>query len=114
MEQFASTTLWIASLALPYLVFAVGNSFRKPIVTAVRAIVAIAIGWAFMVAYAVAAGSLSFAAAPSEQARLSIYDADGSKVAFAITFGWLLPALVVCASWLLHRYVFRRYARSAL
>src|SRR5689334_25353787 len=111
MEHFASTTLWIVSLALPYLVFVVANRFGKPIVTAVRAVVAIAIGWAFMVAYAVAAGSLSLVAASSEQARLSINDTDGSKIAFAITFGWLLPALIVCGSWLLHRYLFRRYAR---
>jgi|tagenome__1003787_1003787.scaffolds.fasta_scaffold20846758_1 hypothetical protein len=81
----------MVSLVLPYLVFAIANRFRKPIVTAARAIVAIAIGWAFMVAYAVAAESLSLAAASSEEARLSIYDGDGSKVAFAITFGWLLP-----------------------
>ena len=110
MEHFASTTLWIVSLALPYLVFAVANAFRRPLVTVARGLIAVAVGWAFMIAYAVAAGSLTLAAAASEQARLAIYDEDGSKIAFAVALGWVLPVLIVAGSWLLHRYVFRRYA----
>lgn len=114
MEHFASTTLWIVSLVLPYLVFAVANTFRTPLVTAARAVIAISVGWVFMIAYAVAAGSLAFAAAPSELARLSLYDTDGSKVGSAVTLGWLLPSLIVLGSWLLHRYVRGRRGRGAL
>ena len=114
MEHFASTTLWIVSLVLPYLVFAVGNPFRTRLVTAARAVIAVGVGWVFMIAYAVAAGSLSFAAAPSELARLSLYETDGSKVAFAVVLGWLLPSLIVLGSWLLHRHVRGRHGRGAL
>jgi uncharacterized membrane protein YGL010W len=108
MEQFASTTIWVTSLALPYLLFAVANPFRHTLITAIRALVAITAGWLLSVAYAIAAGALSLSNAPSEAARLAIYDTDGSKVSFALMFGWVLPSVIVLGSWVLHRFVSRR------
>jgi hypothetical protein len=60
MENFAGTTLWLTNLAIPYLLFIVGNSFRPWQLTLLRAVVAIGGGWTFMLAYAVATTPSTF------------------------------------------------------
>jgi len=98
-EASFSETLWLASLALPYLLFMVHNRFSSLWLTTVRAVVSVVCGWAVVVAYARAALALSKAQASSAAALLQINDGDGAKLGFAATLGWVLPSVIVGGAW---------------
>src|SRR5690242_18979084 len=51
MEDFAVMVLWITSLLLPALIFLAADRFKSLLATATVALIAIGIGWAFMLAY---------------------------------------------------------------
>jgi hypothetical protein len=99
MEDFAVNVLWMTSLALPGLLFAAANRFKSRLATAVVALLAIGAGWTFMLAYAVAAQSLT-SKDPTQ--------VNGAALAFAATFGWVLPAAIVIGTWIFCGYVTRR------
>lgn len=104
------TILWVASLAMPYLVFAIHNSFRRRWLTALRAIVAVVVGWLSTIAYVTAADAInrSLAVTPAEIEALN--NGDGAKFAFVSVFGWVLPTIIVGASWVIHGLVLPRIA----
>jgi hypothetical protein len=114
MHQHALTVIWITSLALPYLAFVAHNPFRSHWLTLLRAIVAIAIGWAFMLTYVVVADAVHRSLASTPEQIDALDRGDGAKFAFAWLFGWIIPAFIVGTSWILHGVIFpRRRARSA-
>lgn len=92
MEYFAANTLWLTGLALPALLFFVGNDFRMAAMTFVRALLAIAGGWAFWLAYCIAVGNPD----------------NGAALAFASVFGWVPPAAIVGVCWLSRFLLSRR------
>ena len=102
MENFASTTLWLTSLVLPALLFLVANSFKRTWHTLIRAAIAIGCGWAFVFSYAIAANTINLSLARTEAKLLMLSDADGAPLAFAATLGWVLPAVLVFATWGIH------------
>ena len=65
VETFAIETLWWMSVALPALVFLTLNPFKNVWMTWLRALVAIACGWAAMFSYALAANAINFSMAKS-------------------------------------------------
>lgn len=99
MEDFAVDVLWVTSLALPGLLFAVANRFKSRLATAVVALLATGAGWAFALAYTIAAQSLT-AKDPAQ--------VNGAALAFAATFGWILPAVIVMGTWVVCRYLAHR------
>lgn len=99
MEDFAVDLLWVTSLALPGLLFAVANRFKSRLATAVVMLLATGAGWAFTLAYAIAAQLLT-AKDPAQ--------VNGAALAFAATFGWVLPAIIVVGTWFISRYLARR------
>lgn len=103
MEDFAVMVLWITSLLLPALIFLAADRFKSLLATATVALIAIGIGWAFMLAYAVAAQCIT-ANGPAQ--------VNGAALAFADVFGWVLPAVVVVVTWLTSRAVLRVAGRS--
>ena len=102
MYQQALTVFFITSLVLPYLAFAVHNSFRSQWLNLLRAVVAIGIGWAFMLAYVFAADALNRASATTPKQIEALNNGDGAKFAFAAVLGWVIPAIIVGAGWLFH------------
>ena len=108
MKAVVINTLWLTSLALPYLAFAVHNSFRRNWLTLLRALIAIGIGWLFLFAYAVAVDGVNRSAAFTPEEIESVNSGDGARFVFAAGLGWVLPALIVGAGWLMHAVVFPR------
>ena len=105
IDRASLTTLWITSLVLPYLVFAIHNSFRRRWLTFFRALIAVGVGWLFLIAYATAADAINrvLASTPAEIEALN--NGDGAKFAFAAVLGWVLPTIIVGASWVIHGLV---------
>ena len=112
MENFATTTLWLASLLFPYLLFVAGNSFRSTALTTVRAVIAVAGGWALSLSYAVAANAVAVATARTEERLQQVYASDGAPLATAATLGWVLPAIIVAVAWVLHARYLSRHRRQ--
>ena len=83
MEHLAANMLWVTGLVLPLLLFFVGNKFRTTAITSVRALLAIAGGWAFLLAYCIVAGDPE----------------NGAALAFASVLGWVYPAIIVGFFW---------------
>ena len=98
MANFSITVLWITSLVMPCLLFVSGNRFRSLWLTLARAVIAILLGWAVVVAYANAAQALT--TGPAE--------VNGAALALASIFGWVLPAMIVAVTWLVAAIVKRR------
>ncbi len=110
IDRTSVTILWVASLALPYLVFAIHNSFRRRWLTALRGIIAVAAGWLFTIAYVTAADAISRSLAVTPATVEALNNGDGAKFAFASVFGWVLPAIIVGVSWAIHAMVLPRLA----
>ena len=91
--QFTRLALWITSFVLPVALFLVANTFRRRWLTWLRATLAIACGWAFMMAYAIASTTMNFVM------DVRSIDTDGAPLAFAAVLGWTLPAATVFAVW---------------
>lgn len=110
IDRASVTMLWAASLALPYLVFAIHNSFRRRWLTFLRAIIAVGVGWLFEIAYVTAADSInrSLAVTPAEIEALN--NGDGAKFAFVAVFGWVLPTIIVGVSWAIYVVVLPKIA----
>ncbi len=101
------TVVLIAALLLPYVLFAVGNTFRSLVITVVRAAVAIAAGWCLLQVYVVRGNEITVSLASPSQ-LLELYDKDGAALAFAAVLGWIPGALIVLSTWLIHTLLRRR------
>ena len=111
IDRIAITTMWGVGLALPYLVFAIHNSFRRRWLTIFRALIAVGVGWIVMVAYVTAADAISRALATTPAEIEALNNGDGAKLAFAAVLGWLLPTFIVCVSWVAHVYLVPRLCK---
>jgi len=98
MEKFAISVLWLTTLALPVIVFLLFRP-RSRLHGFFTALIAIAMGWSFNVAYAIAAQAITANEAP---------DVNGAALAFAALFGWVIPAVLVMLTWLAWSLVIRR------
>ena len=96
--KFATTALWLTTFVLPMLVFLSVSARASRVARLCAAVLAIAAGWCFEVAYAVAARAIALSdAAP--QAQLAIFNRDGAPLAFAATFGWIPAVVAVVIAW---------------
>ncbi len=111
-NDVARTCIFAAAILLPYLVFVVANEFRSIPVTLVRALVAIAVGWAMFIAFVLASQAFSISTASPEE-LIKIYDGDGAPRAFAAVVGWLPAAVVVLAAWPIHAWLNCRRRHAA-
>ncbi len=109
---FASTVIWLTSLLLPYLLFIAGNRFKTFILTALRSVIAILGGWAYVVAYAVASNAMNIAKAYSNQGSNFEIKGDGSALSFSVMFGWVLPVFIVCLAWIVHSRILPKFNRK--
>lgn len=92
--------VWIATLLVPILIFVVGNEFSSQKLVALRALVAILVGWGSMYLYRLLASSIAENNAHVTGALENYYASDGAPNAFVILFGWLVPAVLVLGTWL--------------
>ena len=86
------------------------NSFRRRWIAFFRALIAVGVGWLFEIAYATAADAINrgLASTPAEIEALN--NGDGAKFAFAAVLGWVLPTIIVGASWVIHGLVVPKIA----
>ena len=87
--------LWWAALALPMLVFALGDAPGQPWRSLLAAIIAVGSGWLLLIAYAVVANAAAVSDVRDCDELLRIHDGDGAPMAFAAVFGWLPAAVTV-------------------
>ena len=83
MNEFAITTLWIASLLIPGLILFCGGRPSSFVSGSIRSLVAIGCGWAFAVAYAQVVELISNGTT------------NGSVIAYANVLGWIIPSFIV-------------------
>jgi len=112
MKTFAINVIWITSLALPYFVFILHNNFQHSRITILRALIAIGLGWVFMIAYAISASSITVVEKISRENLNAVTPNDGASLAFVSVFGWLIPSFVVFIAWLFHRWVLPKMRES--
>ena len=105
IDRISLVTLWVTSLVLPYLVFAIHNSFRRRWITFFRALISVGVGWLFEIAYVTAADAINRALASIPAEIEALNNGDGAKFAFAAVLGWVLPTIIVGASWVIHGLV---------
>jgi hypothetical protein len=106
------TILWVTSLVLPYLVFAIHNSFRRRWLTVLRAIIAVVVGWLSEIAYVTAADAINRSLAVTASEIEALNNGDGAKFAFASVFGWVLPTIIVGVSWAIYAVVSPRFSSN--
>lgn len=90
--------LLIAALALPVVLFWLLRS-RSRLHALLAAAIAVAVGWAFNVAYAFLAQGIT--------AKDSSMASD-DMLAIAATFGWACPTVLVLLTWLVHRTLLQK------
>ena len=100
-ETFAEVVIRLASIALPYPVFTAGNMSGSRLLTALRAVSAVAVGWCLTVAHAISARAIGISIA-SPNKLLAPYDRDGAPLAFVAVLGWLPSLVMVIVAWLAH------------
>jgi hypothetical protein len=105
--QMPLELVWIATLLVPILIFVVGNKFSSQKLVALRALVAILVGWGSMYLYRVFASSIAKNNVPATGALQNYYISDGAPNAFVVLFGWIVPAVLVLGAWLLLRMLKR-------
>ncbi|KAF1714461.1 hypothetical protein [Pseudoxanthomonas wuyuanensis] len=98
MERFAISVLWLTALALPVIVFLLFRP-RSHLRCLFAAIAAVATGWSFNFAYAIAAQAIT---------AKDVSGINGAAHAFAALFGWVLPTFLVLLTWLAWGFIARR------
>ena len=98
METFATTVLLLTALALPVVLFLLFRP-RSHLRALVAALVGVAAGWSFNVAYVFA----SEAIAAKDPSRV-----DSSNLAIAVTYGWACPLILVLITWVVWHFATRR------
>ena len=112
MKLYASTVIWMSSFLLPYLLFVASNHFGRPVITLLRAAIAIGLGWLLTVAYAIAANAMTIATLNYSQQSINVVAGDGASLSFSVLFGWFLPLIVVCLAWIIHAWVLPRLKKE--
>lgn len=103
--------VWIATLLVPILIFVVGYKFTSQKLVALRALVAILVGWGSMYFYRLFASSIAENNAHATGALENYYNSDGAPNAFVVLFGWIVPAVFVLVTWLLLR-IFKEFKKA--
>lgn len=104
MQNHSLTVVWLATLALPCLIYLVGNPYPTGWSAAVRALVAVLVGWSLTLAYASIAQDLT---AYGQQ------QINGAALAFSAIFGWVPAAGMVSITWAASRGV-KRWSRPRI
>lgn len=104
LATFAMTMLWSTGLILPLLVHYLGTPKGFRGLAALKAICAIALGWAYTIAYAVAAQAISsypIAFSDGEPKQTG----DGASFTFSVIFGWVIPTILVVIAMIIDKLV---------
>jgi hypothetical protein len=102
MRNHSLTIVWLATLALPCLIYLVGNPFPTGWSAAVRTLIAVLVGWALTLGYA------------SIAQDLTVYGPEqinGAALAFSAIFGWVPAADMLSLTWAASRGA-KRWLRS--
>jgi len=92
--------VWIATLLVPILIFVVGNKFSSQKLVALRALIAILVGWGSLYLYRLFSISIAENKAHATGTLENYYISDGAPNAFVVLFGWVVPAVLVLGTWL--------------
>ncbi len=95
--------LFLVMLAIPFIVLVARNKFKSRLQTAVRALAAVGLTWAWIIAIRIIVVKVDVMLADSPEMLQEIYDGDGAKNAFAAIFGWIPGLALVIIYWLIAR-----------
>ena len=102
--------VWIPTILVPILIFMVGKEVSSQKLVALRALVAILVGWGSMYLYRLFASSIAENSAHATGALENYYASDGAPNAFVVLFGWIVPTVLVLGTWLFLRLL-RRFKK---
>jgi len=105
MFHYYKIILIIVAVALPYSIFAYNNRFDKALHTAKRAIMAIIIGWVFLLLSRFIVDQIDLWLAKTPEEVQQICDGDGAKNVAVLFMGWIVPGIVVLISWIFHKII---------
>lgn len=97
--------LTLVTIAIPLVVLVVGNRFSSGARTAVRALAAVGLTWAWIVVGRLIVNEVDVQLAETPLRLQEIYDGDGAKNAFAVLFGWLPGLILVALYWAIARLI---------
>ena len=95
--------LFLVMLAIPLIVLVAGNKFESRLQTAIRALTAVVLTWAWVIAIRIIVVKVDVMLANAPEMLQEIYDGDGAKNAFAALFGWIPGLALVIIYWLIAR-----------
>lgn len=101
------------TLALPFIILVLGNRFDSAARTFLRAALATAVTWGWLIAMRLIVVKADIALAESPEQLQHIYNGDGAKNAAALMFGWAPSLALVLFYWLVARVTMFARARWA-
>jgi len=105
MVHYYKEVLLVIILVILWFIFAYGNRFDNWKKTAVRATIAIFVGWVVILVSTLAVTRIDLKLATTMDEKLRISAGDGAKHTFALLFGWAFAAVPVGIMWVVHRIV---------
>ena len=105
--------LILAMIAVSYLTLAYRNEFDRPLMTALRFIMAVALVWAWLLFCRFAVDFIDIRLAETPAQLREVYSGDGARNAAVMMYGWAVGLVLACLSWLLARFRFYVHRKKA-
>jgi hypothetical protein len=92
-------------MLLPYVVFAYRNRFNNAVFTFSRGVLAVVIGWAYVLGCTLMITDIDMRLAKTQQEMQFICDHDGGHNVGVLLIGWFPPLFLVFVYWVVHRII---------
>ena len=102
LVEYYKNIIVLLLIIVPYLVFIWDTYVDKDKTTLRRAIIAVGVGWALVVASSIIIMEIDYLLAESIFDKQRITSMVADRIMFAAMFGWVFPALVVFLAWAMH------------
>ena len=102
LVEYYKNFIVLLLIIVPYFVFIWDAYIDKDKATLRRAIIAVSVGWALVVASSVIIMGVDYLLAESAFDRRRITSVIADRLMFAAMLGWVFPALVVFFAWVTH------------
>jgi len=113
MVHYYKEVLLVVDLAIMWFLFAYRNRFDNWKRTALRALIAIVVGWVVILITTLAITEIDLALATTIEEKMEISRGDGGRHTGALVLGWAFAAVPVGLMWVIHRAIKFIKGRSA-
>lgn len=105
MANYYKEVLLVVILVILWLIFAYGNRFDDWKRTALRALIAIVVGWVVILITTLAITEIDLALATTIEEKMEISRGDGGRHTGALLLGWAYASVPVGLMWMIHRII---------